>query len=136
MLPIPTNPDKPTLSQFSEAWMFALGMLAAPMTLWRGYPTTSLILWLVAVLGRIVGLVRPQWLRWVFVGLMLITWPMGWVVSNLVLAIVYYGVLTPIGLLRRLRRPDPLGRKLDRSASTHWADVRPNTRQDRHFRQF
>ena len=136
MIPIPTDPDRRTLGQFSEAWMFALGMVAAPMALWRGYVASALLLWLAAVIGRVAGLVRPESLRWLFVGLMILTWPMGWVASNLLLAIVYYGVVTPIGVCRRFRRPDPLGRELDRSAETHWVQVHSKTRPDRHFRQF
>ena len=136
MMPFPTNPDRRTLGQFSEAWMFAFGMVAAPLMLWRGQPNLAVAAWVAAIVGRAVGLVRPELLRYVFVGLTALTWPIGWVVSNLMLAIVYYGVITPIGLIRRRGGRDPLGRKLDPSAASHWAEVRPNMRPDRYFRQF
>lgn len=116
--------------------MFALGMVAAPMALWRGHPNWAAASWVTAVLGRVIGLIRPELMRPVFVGLTALTWPIGWIVSNFMLAFVYYGVVTPIGLIRKGFHPDPLGRRLDASASSHWTEVRPNTRPDRYFRQF
>lgn len=136
MTPIRWDPDRRTLGQFSEAWMFFLGMVGAPMALWRGHPTLAAVLWALALMGRGVGLARPMWMRPVFVGMTLATWPIGWVVSNLLVGIVYYGTVVPIGLIRRALGADPLARSIDRSAPTYWTPVRPNTRPDRYFRQF
>ena len=136
MVPIRWNPDRTTLGQFSEGWMFALGMVAAPLALWRGQPGLALGLWIAAVAGRVVGMVAPMWMRPVFVGLTLATWPIGWVTSHLALAIVYYGTITPIGLLRRAGGRDPLNQAIDRTADSYWSTVRPNVRPDKDFRQF
>jgi Saxitoxin biosynthesis operon protein SxtJ len=134
--PIPWNPDRKTLSEFSEAWLFVFGMVAAPWALWKGHTAWAVGFWVAAVAVRALGLLRPALVRPIFVGLTVATWPIGWMVSNLVLAIVYYGTMTPIGLIRRWRNRDPLGRELDREATSHWAEVRPDTRPDRFFRQF
>lgn len=116
--------------------MAALGMVAAPLSLWRGHPALAIGLWGLAVAGRVVGMVAPSLMRPVFVGLTLLTWPIGWVTSHLALAVVYYGTVTPIGLLRRARGRDPLKRAIDPRATTYWSEVRSNTRPDRYFRQF
>ncbi len=136
MVPIPWNPDRKTLSEFSEAWLFVMGMAAAPWSVWRGHPRWAIGFWAAAVLVRLIGLTRPTWLRPLFVGLIVITWPIGWLVSNLVLAIVYYGTITPIGVIRRYLRKDPLGRELDPGAASHWVEIPADTRPDRYFRQF
>ncbi len=136
MAPIPWNPDRKTLAEFSEAWLFVLGMLAAPWAAWRGHPGWAIGFWVAAVLVRLIGLTRPALVRPLFVGLTVATWPIGWLVSNLVLAIVYYGTITPIGLIRRYLRKDPLGRELDPSAASHWVEVQHDARPDRFFRQF
>ena len=62
--------------------MFALGMVAAPLAYFRGHPRLAATFWVLAVALRLVGLVRPSWLRPVFLGLTLATWPIGWVVSQ------------------------------------------------------
>ncbi|MBL8753439.1 MAG: hypothetical protein JNK15_09075 [Planctomycetes bacterium] len=58
--------------------------------------------------------------RWTFVGLMVLAAPIGFVVSNVMLAIVYWLVITPIGLLFRLVGRDAIGRKWDAKATTYW----------------
>ncbi len=37
-----------------------------------------------------------------------------------VTALVFYGVVTPTGLLMRAFRKDPMSRRFDRRASTYW----------------
>jgi hypothetical protein len=62
--------------------------------------------------------------------------PIGWVVSHVMLALIYYGVMTPIGLVMRLLGRDPLKRKLDRSADTYWEPREPIANSKRYFQQF
>src|SRR5204863_7614358 len=62
--------------------------------------------------------------------------PAEWLVSQVVTAVVYYGVFTPVGLLFRLIGRDVLRRQFDRDAETYWkpVDAPPDAR--RYFRQF
>ena len=56
--------------------------------------------------------------RRLYVGWMLAAQPIGWTISHLVLGAVYYLVLTPIGLIMRLLRRDPMQRRFDRAAGS------------------
>ena len=56
--------------------------------------------------------------------------------THLLLAAVYFGVLTPIGLIMRLAGRDPMERRIDRAAPTYWVARRPVTDVRRYFRQF
>jgi hypothetical protein len=47
---------------------------------------------------------------------------LGRIVSPVVLAILYFLVVTPFGLLSRLRRSDALGLKPDPKADTYWRE--------------
>src|SRR4051812_12902288 len=98
LMPILWRPDRKTLAEFSEFGMFFLGMVAAPLSYFRGRPTLAAVFWVTAVTLRLVGALKPLWLRPVFLGLTLATWPIGWLVSHLTLALLYYGVITPIAL--------------------------------------
>jgi hypothetical protein len=42
--------------------------------------------------------------------------------SAVILAIIYVGLITPIGLYRRLSKKDVLRREFDRAALTYWTD--------------
>ena len=130
------NPDRKTLAEFSEFGMFFLGMVAAPMAYFKGQPTVAAAFWVAAVAGRILGVVKPEWLKPVFVGMMVATWPIGWVVSHLSLGLLFYGVITPIGLVMRLVGRDPMARRFDRSATTYWESYNPDHGMKRYLRQF
>lgn len=136
LTPIDWRPDKSKLAQFSEITMFLLGMVAAPLTYLRGQPTLAASCWAAAVACRLLGVWRPTALKPVYLGLTLVTWPIGWVVSHLALAIVYYGVFTPIALVLRLLGRDPLARRFDRNATTYWEPYHPDRASDQYLRQF
>jgi hypothetical protein len=62
--------------------------------------------------------------------------PMGWSVSNLVLASTYFLVLTPIGWLLRRTGRDPLSLRRDVNRKTYWVDHETPADIRRYFRQF
>lgn len=91
---------------------------------------------IVSLGGLVVGMITPQILRLPFVVWMLAAFPIGWFMSHVLLGIVYYGVVTPIGLILRLRGRDSLQLKPQADASTYWI-VRPRaSAPSRYFRQF
>ena len=49
---------------------------------------------------------------------------------------IYYLVLTPVGLLLRIRGYDPLNRKFQPRADTYWVERETSVDTDRYFRQF
>ncbi|MFA6723811.1 MAG: SxtJ family membrane protein [Lentisphaeria bacterium] len=69
--------------------------------------------------------------------LMLLGFPIGWLISHLVVACFYYLILTPLGLLFRLMKRDPLKRSYEPEAQSYWrntagADKKPG----RYLQQF
>ena len=67
---------------------------------------------------------------------MLMVLPLGWTVSHVLLGLVYFGVITPIGLGLRLLGRDLLGRRADPEASTYWQQRPPSADSRRYMRQF
>ena len=101
---------KVNVRQFGGLWLvFFLG-LAAWQSLAHGPSTTSALAAAVALLGA-VGLARPRVVRPVFVGWMMLAFPVSWLVSHVALAIVFYGFFTPLTLVFRLSGRDPLALK-------------------------
>jgi hypothetical protein len=74
---------------------------------------------LAAVLGPL-GLIRPSAIRPVFATAIAVTSPIGWVVSRVLLGVIFYAVFTPIALLFRLKGRDTLHRRRNANASTYW----------------
>lgn len=90
--------------------------VAIPWVFSRGYPAWP---W---VIGGILGgcaLLAPASLRPVYAGWMKFGQIMNWVNTRLILGIVFFGVLLPVGLLMRLFGRDPMHRRRDSEASTY-----------------
>lgn len=138
MLEINRNPTPKQLRQFAGIWFPAFCLLVAFWT-WKGGAPQAWPIGIIAVgvvLG-LLGLLRPSLIKPVFVGLSVLTFPIGWVISNLILIVVYYLVLTPIGLVLRLLGRDSMTRSLDREAKSYWHAHQPGAGGPaRYFRQF
>lgn len=124
-----------------ELRIFAAGQLPFFCLLffsWHGrnWQTWELVVAGISAIVAVLGLVRPAAVRPIYTAWMLAVFPIGWLVSHLVLGIVYYLVVTPIGLLRRLVSGDPMHRCFDRQAETYWQPRRPVRDPKRYFRQF
>jgi hypothetical protein len=132
---IPFAPPSRTLRQFAGLWMAFFGGLAGQA--WhQGRPESAGLFALVALTVGPLGLWQPQLLRPIFVGALVLTFPIGWLVSRLVLAVLFYTVFTPVGLLFRLAQRDALGLKTGGDAVSYWS-VKPQVSEaTRYFRQF
>jgi hypothetical protein len=115
------RPDEKRLRQFAVISLFGFGAMA--FAVWRTHGAT----WpagLLALFGAVVcaaGLVRPTSVRPVYVGLMAVTLPIGWVVSGLLLRAVFYLVVTPVGLVFRAIGRDALQLEQPKTSS-YWID--------------
>ena len=88
-----------------------------------------------AVLCGVLGLIQPRRIQWFFKALMTLSWPIGVVVSELMIAILYFIVVTPVALALRVLRQDRLSRTIDRQAPTYWIRHKQAENQSRYFRQ-
>jgi hypothetical protein len=84
----------------------------------------------------VLALTKPQSIRLPFLALSLVTLPIGMVVGEIVLLVVYYAVFVPMGLFFRIIGRDALERQIDRRAPTYW-QPKPQPKDVRsYYRQF
>src|SRR6266404_4462547 len=93
---ISLTPSNRTLRQFAGLWMLFLGGLACWHAFLRQHALVGLILCLAAVAVGPLGLIRPQAIRFIFVGCTILTFPVGWALARVILALMYYGIFTPV----------------------------------------
>lgn len=140
------TPSAPHLRRFGAACVVAFGAFGT-WVFWRhsvaGLGLEPEIarrigvgLWSLAAGCGVLGWAAPGWLRPLYVGLMAVGLPVGFLLSYLVMGVVFFGVVTPIGLVFRAIGRDALARKLDRDAATYWTPRRPVTDFGRYYRQF
>lgn len=137
MIDLIKNPTRRQLRQFGGIFLpVALGV-AAWLVRRSGASWTVPDILLAAAGGSIVtALWRPAWLRLPFLGLQYLAYPIGYVLSHVLMAVVFFGVVTPVGLLVRTFRGDPLDRKLDPAATTHWTSHTGPSSVERYFRPY
>src|SRR5438552_1853754 len=132
LLPPPTQR---VLRQFSGAWLVFFLALGARQYFGRGHHAAGLALAVVAIVIGSLGLLKPAAVRWLFVSWMVLAFPIGWVISQIILALIFYGLLTPIAFVFRLQGRDLLCRKPTPGRQSFWTpkqtphDVRSYFRQ-------
>jgi hypothetical protein len=88
-----------------------------------------------AVAAGIAGAFFPRRIAWLFSVVTTVTYPIGLVVSEMMLVVLYFGVITPMALVCRLAGRDRLQRTIDRAAPTYWTPRRGASEPSRYFRQ-
>ena len=131
------NPSRPELNQFGFIWLGFFLLAAGGLWLKLHSPVVSIALAAIAVVVPVVGWVVPSFMRVVYVGLSYVAWPIGFVVSYVLLGAVYYLVVTPVGLITRAVGYDPMHRCFDPEAPSYWIERNDGERGPRsYFRQF
>jgi hypothetical protein len=114
----------------------SFGAIGGAVTSGASARGVALALGAIGVAGALAIWIAPAFGRSLYMGWMVAALPIGWSISHAVLALVYYLVFTPIGLLMRLAGHDPLRRSFERGAASYWI-ARPNDPDPRRaFRQF
>ncbi len=136
LIEINRNPSRKDLAWFGVILFLALvwvGFLVA-----RATHNPSLTWYVAAGAGVLAAVyyVVPPIRRPMYVGWMYAVYPIGYVVSHVLLGVLYFGLLTPAGLLLRLFGYDPMQRRFDRAAKTYWIEREPKGKPSDYFRQF
>jgi len=135
MFSIQTKPSSRVLRQFAAAWLVFFLLLAANQIWRRGHISIGCVLAIVSLVG-IAGLIKPNAIRWLFVAASIVAFPIGWVVSQIMLAILFYAVVTPIGLFWRWRGRDVLQLRRKKDPSTFWIDREAEPPPEQYLKQF
>jgi hypothetical protein len=137
LIEVNTNPSRRDLRWFglvAGLFLAVVGVIA-----WWKFdaPRVARAFWIAApMLATLYYVLRPLQ-RSIYVGWMVASFPIGWLLSHLILAVVYYGVLTPIGLVMRLTGRAAVTRRFDPDAKSYWiARSNRDLPIERYFRQF
>jgi hypothetical protein len=99
-------------------------------------PMTRNILLALAGYCGLFAVIMPRALLPIYVTLTAVGYPIGLVVSFTIMLIIYFLVITPIGVAMRLVGRDPMRRRFDPAARTYWIKRTPPADVRRYYRQF
>ncbi len=137
MIDLNLNPSRKDLRIFAALQLPFFSLVSFLLSR-RGTIDPDTVWWILgssAVVG-VLGVLWPAAIRWIYVVWVAAVFPIGWVMSYVLLGGVFYLVVTPIGLIMRLCGHDPMQRKFDPQAKTYWQPREQAKSTDRYFRQF
>jgi hypothetical protein len=133
---IPLKPTPKMLRQFAAAALVFFLVIGARQYFVCGQHKIGVALGVLAVVIGVPGLIKPAAVRWLFVGWMVLAFPIGWLVSQIVLLLMYYLMFTPVAVLFRLRGRDPLCRRPAPGRSSYWTPKQTPQDVRSYFRQY
>ena len=127
------QPDGNELRRFAVAMLVGFSLLGL-FAVWRAKEigNSSIILWGIGVSLAIAAFV-PKLGRVAYLGVYVPTSILGYVMSHVALALMFFLVITPLGLLLRVMRKDVLKQRPKQAA---WAPVKGEKMKDSYYRQF
>ncbi len=129
-------PTDRQLIEFAAIGAFLLAGFAIWQLATGGSPGLAVDYIVVAILVGVIGFAKPRWLASIFTCWMFLTYPLAWLVSNLTLAIIFYGLLTPLAVLFRLLGRDALDRSLNSDQDSYWQTKPAAESPERYLRQY
>jgi hypothetical protein len=131
------RPTERQLSVFGLLCCLFLGG-AVGLLLLRGLLRPSLALGLaaIAVVAAVLGIAAPRSLRPIYLALVLLTLPVGFLLGHVLFFLLYFVLLFPTGVILRRCRHDPLRLRGARQAASLWVEREGRIPPERYFKQF
>lgn len=126
---------KPSDRQLRQFGALSMLMLPAITLMWSSSTNWLLAATLIGFVLAVAAWFWPRLVTPLFLGLSLIALPIGWVVSELVLFILYVGIFVPMGCWFRIRGRDRLELELDRKRTSYWQTKKKPTSASSYYRQ-
>jgi hypothetical protein len=132
---IDRNPSPKSLRQFAVLFLAVFGGMGLYRLRSGDQPAVAYAVIGAAVVVGMVGLAFPRAIRWLFVGWTMLAFPIGWLISKVVLALAYFSIFTVIATLFRLVGRDRLNLRR-REQATYWTVHSEPRSPIQYFRQF
>jgi len=129
------QPDARELRWFAIAMLIGFFVLGA-LSVWKtkGIGTGSIVLWTIGVTLAVAAFV-PKLGRIAYLAVYLPTSIIGYVVSNVMLTLMFFLVITPLGIIMKLMGKDVLQQRRP-NRTTRWTPVKETKTEDSYYRQF
>ncbi len=112
----------PALRSFGRTVGIVFIVIAAFLSYRSGWalPVSVAITGGIGTVLLVLGAIVPRVLRPVYKYWMALAFAMGFVMTRVLLSLVFFLLVTPIGLVLRLTKHDPLRRRKDATLPTYW----------------
>jgi len=131
------HPKRKQLRNFGKIALIATAVISLLLYLLKGVAIQwALIILTAGLIIFISSIISLRLTKGIYVCLTAVTFPIGLVVSFILLAAFYFLLLAPLGLFFRLTGRDVLGRKFDPTAESYWQQRKSPESAERYYHQF
>lgn len=124
------NTSKDRLRKFA----FLLGCIFLIIAMWMTFRHTShFVYYVFGFLGVLLiasGILFPEILKGIYTAWMAMAFAIGWLVSRILLAAIFYFIVTPVGLTARLFGKKFLDTKMHDGQGSYWIKRDTNNKTD------
>ena len=145
LVEIDLNPNAKTLKQFGLIAFAGFGLLAAlayfeklvfAFGLGDMRVAVAAVLASLGILALVFSIVAPRANRLIYVGFSLLAFPIGFVLSYLIMGFLFFFVIGPVAVGLRLFGRDPLHRAPDPDAASYWSKAHSPRDKESYFHQY
>ena len=146
MIDVDWRPERNKLKNFAVSGCVVFALLGGWLYFKQGprwlalTPSTGeaagWVLWAFAAYSLMMAFVAPKAVLPIYYILTCISVPVGFVLSHVILFVIFYGLFTPVALVFRIRGRDVLSRRFEPQARSYWIRREPTVDVRRYFRQF
>ncbi|MDP8219388.1 MAG: hypothetical protein P9M03_11760 [Candidatus Theseobacter exili] len=137
MIQINKNPSIRELKQFSRIWLPLLSILLGYIFFSKLHiPHIAVVILVSGAFTSLFGVFFPGRIKPVFVALIYITYPIGFILSYFILALLFFFLLTPIALIMRIFNFDPIERSSDKTKKSYWKTIEHSDKTEQYFKQY
>jgi hypothetical protein len=116
-------------------WLVGGVLSALAILMWLRHKTYFRYFLAPGIALMVFGFLLPKILKRVYIAWMSVAIAIGFVISNVILTVFFFLVITPIGLMTRLLGKDFLALKIDREAPTYWISQERATKTPAEYEQ-
>ncbi len=145
MIEINLNPDERILRQFG--WIALFGFSFVAILAWQEWmifagglgearETVAACFIGLGVLSAFFSLIFPRANKPIYIILTLLSYPVGFVLSYVIMGLLFFGMITPVAIFFKIIGRDKLDRKFEPEATSYWVDAQGERSKDSYFNQF
>ncbi len=112
-----------------EVLIFSVGLGAARVPVAAAFAAVALV-------SGFFSLVFPKANLPIYLAISIATYPIGFVLSYVIMGTLFYLIIAPVGFVLRLLGADPMERRILPEAGSYWVDTPPARPRASYFKQF
>ena len=135
MIKVDLKPSPQKLRQFGWIGLFGFGVIGLIAKLIWGLEVLPIVLWSLGGICALLAAVQPKWLLPIYLGLTIISFPIGFIIGNIAVGLIFFCMFVPLALFFRLIGRDSMQRKFEPEAQSYFDEVSATSDVKDYYRQ-